>query len=125
MCSHPENSSSRHILLQNMESCAQNHSRIAVATLLLTNVEISRPTTATVAATTGNVPVNVMRPFVSPVTVLFVSVLLGLCVAYNRRRARMVRLIGKLPGPVSMPILGNMIECSVQHDGEWPSALTE
>lgn len=54
---------------------------------------------------------------VSPVTMLFVTVLAGFAVIYNRKRARMVRLIGKVPGPASMPIVGNAIECNVDHDG--------
>lgn len=56
---------------------------------------------------------------ISPVTMMFVTVLTCFVVMYNRRRARMVRLIGKVPGPAAMPIVGNAIECNVDHDGGW------
>lgn len=54
---------------------------------------------------------------VSPVTMLFITVLTCFAVMYNRRRARLVRLIGKVPGPAAMPFVGNAIECNVDHDG--------
>ncbi|XP_069698222.1 cytochrome P450 4c3 [Periplaneta americana] len=35
---------------------------------------------------------------------------------YRRRRARLVRLIDRIPGPPSLPIIGNAIELNVEHD---------
>lgn len=90
-----------------MASIMQNYSEFSVATVIMRSVEFKE------AASTS------VRPFVSPVTVLFVTVLVCLCVVYNRRRAHMVQLISKIPGPAAMPIIGNMVECNVQHDGWW------
>jgi cytochrome P450 family 4 len=39
----------------------------------------------------------------------------------HRSRARMVRLIDKIPGPPSLPVIGNAIEMNVEHDGTCPS----
>lgn len=72
---------------------------------IIQSVEISR----------GNAKAS--QYVVSPVTMLFVTVITCFAVVYNRRRARMVRLIGKVPGPAAMPIVGNAIECNVDHDG--------
>ncbi|XP_021922017.1 cytochrome P450 4c3 isoform X2 [Zootermopsis nevadensis] len=35
---------------------------------------------------------------------------------YQKRRARMVRLIDRIPGPPSLPLIGNTIELNVEHD---------
>ncbi|XP_061394743.1 cytochrome P450 4c3-like [Musca vetustissima] len=52
----------------------------------------------------------------SPITVFLVAAILIITVVYNRRRARLVRLIEKIPGPKAMPLLGNAVEMSVDHD---------
>lgn len=55
--------------------------------------------------------------YFSPVTLLLTSILIGYIVIYNLKRARLVRLIEKIPGPPSLPIVGNTIEINVDHDG--------
>lgn len=44
--------------------------------------------------------------YFSPVTLAVVIMLITWFVNYNRRRARMVKLIGKIPGPPSLPLVG-------------------
>lgn len=79
---------------------------------------------------------------ISPVTLAIVLMLATWIFNYNRRRARMVRLINKIPGPPSLPIVGkflefnvktifvdpqtfqtlisgNAVEINVEHDGEY------
>jgi hypothetical protein len=55
----------------------------------------------------------------SPLLTLLVLVLVLLVVLcrYLRSRARMVRLINRIPGPPYLPIIGNTIEMNVEHDG--------
>lgn len=65
--------------------------------------KISRPITSTYS------------PSVSAVVVLAV---VSLVLWYNWKRARMVRMIGKIPGPPALPVVGNTIECNVSHDGK-------
>lgn len=91
-----------------MEATVQNYSVPDVATVILGTQEMRK-----LASATGT-----SRPYLSPVSVLILTIAAGLCVVYNRRRSHMVRLIGKVPGPAAMPIVGNMVECNVQHDGE-------
>ncbi|XP_037943632.1 cytochrome P450 4c3-like [Teleopsis dalmanni] len=52
----------------------------------------------------------------SPVTIFLVAAITMFLVIYNKRRARMVKLIEKIPGPASMPFIGNSIEMNVDHD---------
>uniref|UniRef100_A0A1B0BME5 Cytochrome P450 n=1 Tax=Glossina palpalis gambiensis TaxID=67801 RepID=A0A1B0BME5_9MUSC len=52
----------------------------------------------------------------SPITVFLTAALIVFLVIYNKRRARLVRLIEKIPGPSSLPFLGNAIELNVDHD---------
>uniref|UniRef100_A0A1A9UXF2 Cytochrome P450 n=1 Tax=Glossina austeni TaxID=7395 RepID=A0A1A9UXF2_GLOAU len=52
----------------------------------------------------------------SPITVFLTAALIVFLVIYNKRRARLVRLIDKIPGPSSLPFLGNAIELNVDHD---------
>lgn len=49
------------------------------------------------------------------VLVLLVSGLVIMC-RYHRKRARMVSLINRIPGPPSLPFIGNAIELNVDHD---------
>lgn len=55
--------------------------------------------------------------YFSPVTLILTSMLIGYIVIYNWKRARLVRLIEKIPGPPALPIVGNTIEINVDHDG--------
>lgn len=55
----------------------------------------------------------------SPVTVFLTAALVIFVVVYNRRRSRLVKLIEKIPGPQAMPLLGNAVEMSVDHDGKY------
>lgn len=55
----------------------------------------------------------------SPITVFLSAVVIIFLVIYNKRRARLVRLIEKIPGPASLPFLGNAVEMNVDHDGTY------
>ncbi|XP_053970133.1 cytochrome P450 4c3 [Anastrepha ludens] len=52
----------------------------------------------------------------SPITIILVGAITCFLVIYNKRRARMVHLIEKIPGPAAMPFIGNSIEMNVDHD---------
>ncbi|EDS28996.1 cytochrome P450 [Culex quinquefasciatus] len=54
--------------------------------------------------------------YFSPLTVILVSAFLGAMFVYNRRRSRLVKMIEKIPGPASMPIIGNSLHINVDHD---------
>lgn len=54
----------------------------------------------------------------SPITVFLVASIAIFLVVYNKRRARLVKHIERIPGPAAMPFLGNAIEMNVDHDGE-------
>lgn len=51
--------------------------------------------------------------------ILLIIAALGLSFLISKRRSRIVELIGRLPGPPGLPVLGNTIEINVEHDGEW------
>ena len=55
----------------------------------------------------------------SPITVFLTAAVVIFLVIYNKRRARLVKLIEKIPGPASLPFLGNAIEMNVDHDGKY------
>ena len=55
----------------------------------------------------------------SPTTIILIAAISVFLVIYNRRRSRMVRLIEKIPGPSSLPFIGNSIEMNVDHDGKY------
>lgn len=82
----------------------KNHSDDTIESVIIRTVEITRS-------------VNVTSYF-SPVTLLCVAIATGFFVVYNRKRAHMVRLMSKIPGPPSLPIIGNTVEVNVQHDGK-------
>ncbi|XP_058822817.1 cytochrome P450 4c3-like [Topomyia yanbarensis] len=54
--------------------------------------------------------------FFSPITLILTTTILGAIYVYNKRRARVVKLIEKIPGPASMPFLGNSLHINVDHD---------
>lgn len=56
--------------------------------------------------------------YFSPITLVIYAVLIALVVIYQKKRARLVRLIEKIPGPGALPLIGNTIEINVDHDGE-------
>lgn len=54
----------------------------------------------------------------SPLTLALYALLATLAILYQKKRARLVKLIDKIPGPAALPIIGNTIEINVDHDGE-------
>lgn len=56
--------------------------------------------------------------FFSPLTLALSAVLASIIIMYQKKRARLVKLIEKIPGPPSLPIIGNTIEINVDHDGK-------
>jgi cytochrome P450 family 4 len=44
--------------------------------------------------------------YVSPVTMVILVMIVSWVINYNRKRARMVRLINKIPGPPALPLIG-------------------
>ncbi|XP_062538855.1 cytochrome P450 4c3-like [Armigeres subalbatus] len=57
-----------------------------------------------------------MLSYFSPITIILVTMIAGALYVYNKRRARLVKLIEKIPGPASMPLLGNSLHINVDHD---------
>lgn len=57
--------------------------------------------------------------FFSPLTLALYTILASIIILYQKKRARLVKLIEKIPGPPSLPILGNTIEINVDHDGKF------
>lgn len=55
----------------------------------------------------------------SPITIFLFSVITIFFVVYNKRRARLVKYIERIPGPAALPFVGNAIEMNVDHDGEF------
>ncbi|XP_071439899.1 cytochrome P450 4c3 [Hetaerina americana] len=52
---------------------------------------------------------------------MFITITLACAAAlfifrYKRRRARLVELVDKIPGPPALPIIGNTLEINVEHD---------
>ncbi|XP_055618732.1 cytochrome P450 4c3 [Toxorhynchites rutilus septentrionalis] len=54
--------------------------------------------------------------YFSPITLILTMMILGAVYVYNKRRARLVKLIEKIPGPASLPLLGNSLHINVDHD---------
>ncbi|RZF33244.1 hypothetical protein LSTR_LSTR013005 [Laodelphax striatellus] len=52
----------------------------------------------------------------SPLLTVVVALLIGYTVMNYYRRARLLRLIGLIPGPPGLPFIGNAIEVNVDHD---------
>lgn len=59
----------------------------------------------------------------SPVTIFLLAAISIFVVVYNKRRARMVKYIEKIPGPAALPFLGNAIEMNVDHDGRFTGSI--
>lgn len=59
-----------------------------------------------------------MLSYFSPITIILATMIAGAIYVYNKRRARLVKLIEKIPGPASMPLIGNSLHINVDHDGE-------
>lgn len=45
--------------------------------------------------------------FFSPVTLAIIVLITSWIVNYNRKRARMIKLVEKIPGPPSLPLIGS------------------
>jgi len=58
----------------------------------------------------------------NPVVLVLVFVLVIMC-RYHRNRTRMVSLINRIPGPPTLPFIGNAIEINVEHDGMFTASL--
>lgn len=57
-------------------------------------------------------------PLGSVQIIYFTSAVLIVIIMVKRKRARRVELIEKLPGPPTLPFLGNTVEINVEHDGK-------
>ncbi|EAT40232.1 AAEL008017-PA [Aedes aegypti] len=57
-----------------------------------------------------------MLSYFSPITIILATMIAGAIYVYNKRRARLVKLIEKIPGPASMPLIGNSLHINVDHD---------
>lgn len=55
--------------------------------------------------------------YFSPVTTVLLTILTVYFVAFKWRRRRMEYLLDKLPGPMAIPIFGNMLEISTGFEG--------
>lgn len=51
----------------------------------------------------------------SPGTIAIIVMLITWVVKYNRKRARMVKLINKIPGPPSLPLVGEIIKIASKY----------
>ena len=50
--------------------------------------------------------------YFSPITMVVILVLSVIVIRYNRKRARLVKLIDKIPGPPALPLIGAFQEIS-------------
>lgn len=82
----------------------KNQSDDTIVSVIIRSVELTR-----------NVTVGT---YFSPVTVLLMAIITGYFIVFNRKRSHMVKLMSKVPGPPAMPLIGNTIECNVEHDGK-------
>ncbi|XP_075217292.1 cytochrome P450 4c3 isoform X2 [Lycorma delicatula] len=53
---------------------------------------------------------------VSPTVVILLVIIISLIVIYNKKYARLYKLLDSIPGPSALPIIGNTIEINVDHD---------
>lgn len=56
--------------------------------------------------------------YFSPITLLLFGLFAYFIIKFNKKRARLVKYIDKLPGPAALPLIGNNIEVNVDHDGQ-------
>ncbi|XP_063704419.1 cytochrome P450 4c3 [Culicoides brevitarsis] len=54
--------------------------------------------------------------YFSPITLLLLGLITYFVILYNKKRARLVKFVDKLPGPAALPLIGNTIEVNVDHD---------
>ena len=47
--------------------------------------------------------------YFSPITLIFTTLITMWIINYNRKRARMVHLIEKIPGPPALPFIGKFV----------------
>lgn len=57
--------------------------------------------------------------YFSPITLILFGTFAYFVILYNKKRARLVKFIDKLPGPAALPLIGNTIEVNVDHDGKF------
>ena len=53
--------------------------------------------------------------YFSPLTIIFATIITIWVLNYNRKRARMVRLIEKIPGPPALPFIGETTKIIFEH----------
>jgi hypothetical protein len=58
----------------------------------------------------------------NPVVLVLVFVLVFIC-QYHKNRTRMISLINRIPGPPSLPFIGNAIEINVDNEGMFTVSL--
>lgn len=56
--------------------------------------------------------------YFSPVTTVFLMLLVVYYAAFKMRRQRLEKLLNKIPGPTPLPIIGNSLEISTGYDGK-------
>lgn len=62
--------------------------------------------------------------YFSPVTTILLTILTVYFVAFKWRRRRMEYLLAKVPGPMAIPIFGNVLEISTGFDGVFTFSIS-
>lgn len=55
-------------------------------------------------------PFQMVFTYFSPITLIVMALCTMWIINYNRKRARMVRLIDKIPGPPALPFIGELLD---------------